>query len=738
MEEDLAYDTAIELLEKEPTIFRNIYNHFIYKLELKKAKTQEAKAEIKYLYQIRKAFQTALNDTGGMGNLRKYDTKLFEQRYFEKRKDGLYYKHVNGKSEKVYTFNGNEMIDSIKVKELVDKDYSKKIHIIDTLKAYNEIMSNRFVQIEPDITFGKFNLETGEIVARYSIKDTKQKTINNLLQEYKKIKNDTNSADRINQIEKEILNITGIEVQDNGTIFDFVTATTNINYNKYGRIADQISAVNNIKTKIDNKEYNGKIKYDNNARDKTNIKNIYESLDTNIIYDPNGNDIRITKKGIDKTLNSLRKNIKTNTDYKNALLYTYENIGDIIKNGVIIDKKVDSYKANDSNTFDYILGGLFIENEIYTVLANIRNAGDKQLHLTRLDLVKIKRAVETSARQSGLTWVNYTTSPTNNIQQDNKNVKGKKINSDPNNRYSLKESPNNYFETTPYETDAEFFEKQENGTKNFKWNALRNTLSSRINYLYNQTDFPFIDELNSNIGTIARRNAIAHQLLDKTIGDILIKENIDISLKEFITQNKDHYNTLRKYVREQFKAAEYKVLREIIDKGIAHKITQVRELYKLNQTQVKYRYNHPEQVRIMLETLSNFRKGILTGKNKNVNAFRVRENARQLLKEVEIPVTIDGKETTIKRPLIRIYSDLDMVTDIELNLQALTKTNSSVLTLKEYKALDNILEGLIKRTKLEVEFKLGDGEVRPVADLVYQAIQETQKLQDRRWELLSQ
>lgn len=331
------------------------------------------------------------------------------------------------------------------VDKLAKQDYfdrrNKKIAITQAVDNSRGGIMSRINSADKDIIFGKFNIETGKIESgvRYNKSQNIEIQVNNLINEYKQIKNDTNSADRINQIEQELLNITGIEVQYNGTIFDFVTEYHKRDITKYGRILDQISVINNIETKIDNKEYTGKIKYDNNAKDKVNAREIFDNLDNHIIKSPNGDNIQISKKGIEKTLNSLRRRIKNSTNYKNALLYTYENIENVVQKGIITKENVISYKKNNSNKYDYILGSIEIANDTYIVLANIQKArAHSTLYLTELDLVKIKRAVETRADKNQPSWVNYTTSPTNNIQQDNENVKTTKKVKSKNVRYSKK------------------------------------------------------------------------------------------------------------------------------------------------------------------------------------------------------------------------------------------------------------------------------------------------------------
>lgn len=81
------------------------------------------------------------------------------------------------------TFMGDKMLDSVMVKNTIDKYGERTIGARQNLKALGEetvkatnlsymyAYGNSFTQIYPDITFGKFNLETGKIVPRYSLKD---------------------------------------------------------------------------------------------------------------------------------------------------------------------------------------------------------------------------------------------------------------------------------------------------------------------------------------------------------------------------------------------------------------------------------------------------------------------------------------------------------------------------------------------------------------------------------------
>lgn len=73
---------------------------------------------------------------------------------------------------------------------------------------------------------------------------------------------------------------------------------------------------------------------------------------------------------------------------------------------------------------------------------------------------------------------------------------------------------------------------------------------------------------------------------------------------------------------------------------IHDKVDKNRKMYKLQQSQFQYKYNHPEQVKMMLEVLSSFRDGVITHDKKTgtkrLNAKNIRNQVSNLLMEVDI------------------------------------------------------------------------------------------------------
>jgi hypothetical protein len=142
---------------------------------------------------------------------------------------------------------------------------------------------------------------------------------------------------------------------------------------------------------------------------------------------------------------------------------------------------------------------------------------------------------------------------------------------------------------------------------------------------------------------------------------------------------------------------------------------------------------------MMLEVLSSFRDGVITHDKKTgtkrLNAKNIRNQASNLLMEVDIPVEIDGVETLVKRPLIRLYSpDLDTITEIEKTLYELAsrKDSDAVLTTQEMKHVQDMLNTLIKRTQIEVEFEFGNMQSRTVADIVNQGVGEIEIMRNSK------
>lgn len=219
----------------------------------------------------------------------------------------------------------------------------------------------------------------------------------------------------------------------------------------------------------------------------------------------------------------------------------------------------------------------------------------------------------------------------------------------PSNRYSLKKEikvkngeVQNLNELIPYAVDAKFFTADDAGNKttdiNYQW--VRDNLNSRIKALYTRTNFAYLPELNSTENTIQKRNKIAHQLLEAhTIQNMLVAEQSNLTLQEVIKLNDQAYKNLRLYVRNMFAEMERNVQHSMIT-DIHDKIGKIREMYKLQQSQVQYKYNHPEQVKMMLEVLSSFRDGVITHDKKTgtkrLNAKNIRNQVSNLLMEVDI------------------------------------------------------------------------------------------------------
>ena len=183
LETDIAYDMAIDLLENKPSVFRKIYNFINEKYQIKKASSIEAKAELKYYSELRKAYQKALNHKGGMVDLRLLDYQYFADR-LEQNEIGIFYKHAGGQLEQVFVFNDGQMLDEIMLNEMYKALYSERVNtqikqeqqkaqtLIELARINNKY---RILDIEKDIVFGKFDIEQNKIISldeynvRYSL-----------------------------------------------------------------------------------------------------------------------------------------------------------------------------------------------------------------------------------------------------------------------------------------------------------------------------------------------------------------------------------------------------------------------------------------------------------------------------------------------------------------------------------------------------------------------------------------
>ncbi len=258
-----------------------------------------------------------------------------------------------------------------------------------------------------------------------------------IYEQYYKIKNDINITDdaksnKINKLIEKLLDITGYEVQDNGTIFDTKRDISKENKNGYyGNIMDQVQAVENI---LKLKETNIIKKFNIAKLDKNTIKQIASVINKKMggktfVLHPKYN-IEITMSGIKETVNKNRLYIARPERIKH-FLYVYDSVENILKNAIKTDNNVKSFSQQEADiVYDYYLSVVEIEGNNFAVVSIIKkDTARNMLYLNNVDMFEIKKEGMLSGVSSDiLESLPDMSQPSNNSINDKIEIVKKRIN----------------------------------------------------------------------------------------------------------------------------------------------------------------------------------------------------------------------------------------------------------------------------------------------------------------------
>ncbi len=237
-----------------------------------------------------------------------------------------------------------------------------------------------------------------------------------IYEEYNKIKNDTNNDVKIKELTQKLLDITGYEVQENGTIFEFESDNPyGIDKGYYGDIIQQVEVLENenkivitqdevIKTidKYGIKENDTPIsiaskiikilKNDNNSYLSYGDGKRWGFTTFNPINNKNVNyKIVVTPKGIKETFTNRHFfNDKSKTIQK-AKVSLMEKLDTLIKTSEVTIKNENS-KYNKTVKYDVFMNSVVIDNEIYIVLFKTQKSDNANVfYIHSLEIIKKRR-----------------------------------------------------------------------------------------------------------------------------------------------------------------------------------------------------------------------------------------------------------------------------------------------------------------------------------------------------------
>lgn len=233
-----------------------------------------------------------------------------------------------------------------------------------------------------------------------------------IYEEYNKIKKDTNNDVKIKKITQKLLNITGYEVKDNGTIFEFENANPyGLKKDYYGDIMQQVEVLENenkivitqdevIKTinKYGIKENDTPITIASKIISSLKLEGSFlsfggEKSQVLIFKNPINNididyDILITPKGIKETFTNRHFFIDKSKTIQKAKIGLMEQLDTLIETSKLTVENEIS-RNNKTITYDVFMNSAIINNGNYLILFKVQKTENSSMfYIHSLEIIK--------------------------------------------------------------------------------------------------------------------------------------------------------------------------------------------------------------------------------------------------------------------------------------------------------------------------------------------------------------